>query len=73
MVSDVDSIPDFHNKRYQLILQIQDFSKEGCSNREIVKCLGIDRNTVSKNKTGDLNSSPSMEFSKVSWIFFMMI
>lgn len=53
MLSDVDNFPDFHNKCYQLILQIQKFSKEGCSNREIARRLAIGRNTVSKYKTGD--------------------
>ena len=53
MAYDVDNFPDFHNKRYQLIIQIQKFSEEGCSNREIARRLGVGRNTVSKYKTGD--------------------
>ncbi|WP_054876739.1 transposase, partial [Oxobacter pfennigii] len=35
------------------ILQVQKYSQEGCSNREIARRLGIGRNTVSKYKTGD--------------------
>jgi len=49
----VDNPHQFHNKRYQLILQIQKFVKEGCSNREIARRLSISRNTVSKFKEGN--------------------
>lgn len=55
MLSDVDNFPEFHNKRYQLILQVQKFSEDGCSNREIARRLGIGRNTVRKYKTGEPN------------------
>lgn len=47
----VDNEADFHNKRYQRILQIQKFVQEGCSNREIARRMGISRNTVAKYKT----------------------
>lgn len=55
MLSDVDNFPEFHNKRYQLILQVQKFSKDGCSNHEMARRLGIGRNTVRKYKTDDPN------------------
>lgn len=46
--SDVDNYAAFSEKRYQMICQIQNFLKEGCSYREIAKRMGIGRNTIAK-------------------------
>ena len=43
----------FSEKRYQMICQIQNFLKEGCSYREIAKRMGIGRNTIAKYREGD--------------------
>ena len=51
--SDVDNSPNYCLKRYQMICQIQQFLKEGCSAREIGKRMRISRNTVAKYRTGD--------------------
>lgn len=53
MPSPVDNRLVLNTKRYQLIIKIQDFIKEGCSKREISRRLGISRNTVSKYESGD--------------------
>ena len=37
IASDVDNCAVFSEKRYQMICQIQNFLKEGCSYREIAK------------------------------------
>lgn len=37
IASDVDNCAAFSEKRYQMICQIQNFLKEGCSYREIAK------------------------------------
>ncbi len=49
----MDNFPEFHNKRYELIIQIQKFNQEDCSNRKVARRLGLSRNTVAKYKTGD--------------------
>lgn len=49
----MDNCPDFLEKRYQMIRQIQEFLKEGCSYREIAKRMGIGRNTIAKYREGD--------------------
>lgn len=51
--SDVDNCPGFSIKRYQMICQIQTFLKEGCSYREIVRRMGVGRNTIAKYREGD--------------------
>ena len=48
IASDVDNCPGFSEKRYQMICQIQEFLKEGCSYREIAKRMGI---SLSQAKT----------------------
>lgn len=53
MASEMDNNSNLNNKRYKLILQIQEFIKDECSYREIARRLGISRNTVSKFKEGD--------------------
>lgn len=53
MISELDNYHTISNKCYKLILQIQEFIKDGCSYREIARRLGISRNTVSKFKEGD--------------------
>ena len=53
MASDVDNYVAFSEKRYQMICQIQNFLKEGCSYREIAKRMGIGRNTIAKYRKGD--------------------
>lgn len=53
MASDVDNYAAFSEKRYQMICQIQNFLKEGCSYREIAKRMGIGRNTIAKYRKGD--------------------
>ena len=49
----MDNSPNYCLKHYQIICQIQQFLKEGCSAREIGKRMGISRNTVAKYRTGD--------------------
>ena len=46
IASDVDNYAAFSEKRYQMICQIQNFLKEGCSYREIAKRMGISDKTV---------------------------
>ena len=53
IASDVDNYAAFSEKRYQMICQIQNFLKEGCSYREIAKRMGIGRNTIAKYRKGD--------------------
>ena len=53
MASDVDNYVAYSKKRYQMICQIQNFLKEGCSYREIAKRMGIGRNTIAKYRKGD--------------------
>ena len=53
IASDVDNCATFSEKRYQMICQIQNFLKEGCSYREIAKRMGIGRNTIAKYRKGD--------------------
>ena len=53
IASDVDNCAVFSEKRYQMICQIQNFLKEGCSYREIAKRMGIGRNTIAKYRKGD--------------------
>lgn len=53
IMSDVDNCPGFSEERYQMICQIQNFLKEGCSYREIAKRMGIGRNTIAKYREGD--------------------
>ena len=50
---DVDNSPNYSEKRYQMICQIQNFLKEGCSYREISKRMGVGRNTIAKYREGD--------------------
>ena len=49
----VDNCPGFSEKRYQMICQIQEFLKEGCSYREIAKRMGVGRNTIAKYRQGN--------------------
>lgn len=49
----MDNSTAFSEKRYQMICQIQNFLKEGCSYREIAKRMGIGRNTIAKYREGD--------------------
>lgn len=49
----MDNCPGFSEKRYQMVCQIQEFLKEGCSYREIAKRMGIGRNTIAKYREGD--------------------
>ena len=49
----MDNYAAFSEKRYQMICQIQNFLKEGCSYREIAKRMGIGRNTIAKYRKGD--------------------
>lgn len=53
IASDVDKCPGFSEKRYQMICQIQEFLKEGCSYREIAKRMGVGRNTIAKYRQGN--------------------
>ena len=50
---DVDNSPNYSEKRYQMICQIQGFLKEGCSYREIVRRMGVGRNTIAKYRNGN--------------------
>lgn len=62
MLSDVDNFPEFHNRRYQLIHQIQNFKENGCSNREIARRLSISTKTVQKYITGNPELLSAYEF-----------
>ena len=50
---DVDNSPNYSEKRYQMICQIQGFLKEGCSYREIVRRMRVGRNTIAKYRNGN--------------------
>lgn len=49
----MDNCPGFSAKRYQMICQIQEFLKEGCSYREIARRMRVGRNTIAKYCKGD--------------------
>lgn len=49
----MDNPPNYSEKRYKIICQIQKLLKEGCSSREIARRMGVGRNTIEKYKTGD--------------------
>lgn len=51
--SDVDKSQNYCLKRYQMICQIQQFLKEGCSYREIARRMGIGTKTIAKYRKGD--------------------
>lgn len=53
IISNVDNLSAREEKRYQLILQIRSFLREGCSHREIARRLGISTKTIRKFKEGD--------------------
>ena len=53
MAQDVDNSSNYSEKRYKMICQIQKLLKEGCSYREIVRRMGVGRNTIAKYRTGD--------------------
>lgn len=54
----MDIFPNYLEKRYQMIYQIQGFLNEGCSYREIARRIGVGKNTIAKYRNGD-----SMELS----------
>lgn len=49
----VDNFSNYSEKRYKKICHIQQLLKEGCSYREIARCMGIGRNTIAKYRKGD--------------------
>lgn len=49
----VDNSQNYYLKRYQMICQIQQFLKEGCSYREIGRRMGVGKNTIAKYRNGD--------------------
>lgn len=53
MAQDVDNSSNYSEKRYKMICQIQKLLKEGCSYREIVRRMGVGRNTIAKYRIGD--------------------
>ena len=53
IVCDVDNSPNYSEKRYKIICQIQELLKEGCSYREIARRMGVGRNTIAKYRKGD--------------------
>lgn len=53
IAADVDNFPNYSEKRYQMICQIQRFLNEGCSYREIARRMGVGRNTIAKYRDGD--------------------
>ena len=50
---DVDNSQNYCLKRYQMICQIQQFLKEGCSYREIARRMRIGTKTIAKYRKGD--------------------
>ena len=50
---DVDSAPNYSEKKYKTICQIQKLLKEGCSYWEIARRMGVGRNTIAKYRAGD--------------------
>ena len=61
IVSNVDNIPLFSEKRYNMICQIQKFLSEGCSYREIGRRMGVGKNTIAKYREGDPKELSCME------------
>ena len=53
IAADVDNFPNYSEKRYQMICQIQGFLNEGCSYREIARRMGVGRNTIAKYRNGN--------------------
>lgn len=53
IAADVDNFPNYSEKRYQMICQIQRFLNEGCSYREIARRMRVGRNTIAKYRDGD--------------------
>ena len=53
IAADVDNFPNYSEKRYQMICQIQEFLNEGCSYREIARRMGAGRNTIAKYRNGN--------------------
>ena len=53
IAADVDNFPNYSEKRYQMICQIQGFLNEGCSYREIARRTGVGRNTIAKYRNGN--------------------
>lgn len=53
IAQDVDNSSNYSEKRYKMICQIQQLLKEGCSYREIVRRMGIGRNTIAKYRKGN--------------------
>lgn len=53
IAADVDNFPNYSEKRYQMICQIQGFLNEGCSYREIARRMGVGRNTIAKYWNGN--------------------
>ena len=49
----VDNYTEAENKKYDLIIEIQDLYNNGNSIREITRITGKNRNTVKKYKKGD--------------------
>lgn len=52
IAADVDNSPNYSEKRYQMICQIQGFLNEGCSYWEIARRMGVGRNTIAKYRNG---------------------
>ena len=53
IAADVDNFPNYSEKRYQMICQIQGFLNEGCSYREIARRMGVGRYTIAKYRNGN--------------------
>ena len=53
IAQDVGNPPNYSEKRYKMICQIQQLLKEGCSYREIARRMGVGRNTIAKYRKGD--------------------
>lgn len=53
IAADLDNFPNYSEKRYQMICQIQGFLYEGCSYREIARRMGVGRNTIAKYRNGN--------------------
>ena len=53
IAQDVDNSPNYSEKCYKMICQIQQLLKEGCSYREIARHMGIGSKTIANYRRGD--------------------
>ena len=49
----MDNFPNYSEKRYKMVCQIQQLLNDGCSYREIARRMSVGRNTIAKYRAGD--------------------